>query len=551
MAAYLRLLIQNRLAAFKPGSYTKDGKSKLIAVLKVIGFGLLMLLLYGSIAFMEYMLFDLLNGIGQGKAVVGLALLGCTMVTLFYGFFHVNGSLFFSKDTSFLAAMPLRSRTVLTGKMLSIAAGEAGVSLLFCAPLVIGYGIASHAGIAYYLKSFLTFALVPVLPLTAAMLLSFVLIRISALWKRREGVTTILAFVVFAGIMVAEFGLTNLSDDEITKWLLSMLVGKESLAGLLLQKLPWLQWANDGILTAGVNGWALQGLFALVSLAVAAAAVLLMGGGYMKLAIRQSEAIGQVNRGRKRGKESIGERKPVVALMWQEVRDVLTTPVYATNSLFGMIVTPLMICLAMFSSGKVSEFVELRDALNLVPRGAYLAVATGVLGLMGTMCMAASSSVSREGKCHEIRKTYPVSGAMQLRAKVYMGIVFHGAGVMVMAVLLCVLLPEFLMENIMAAVCALPLAFLFSIAGVIVDAHHPKLNWKSETEAIKQNFNTMIGMLLGLVLMALLVGAFVLLMKWGMGWYSAFMVVIGLSLVLNALAFGWLNSRSGKAYLAH
>ena len=551
MAAYLRLLIQNRLAAFKPGSYTKDGKSKLIAVLKVIGFGLLMLLLYGSIAFMEYMLFDLLNGIGQGKAVVGLALLGCTMVTLFYGFFHVNGSLFFSKDTSFLAAMPLRSRTVLTGKMLSIAAGEAGVSLLFCAPLVIGYGIASHAGIAYYLKSFLTFALVPVLPLTVAMLLSFVLIRISALWKRREGVTTILAFVVFAGIMVAEFGLTNLSDEEITKWLLSMLVGKESLAGLLLQKLPWLQWANDGILTAGVNGWALQGLFALVSLAVAAAAVLLMGGGYMKLAIRQSEAIGQVNRGRKRGKESTGERKPVVALMWQEVRDVLTTPVYATNSLFGMIVTPLMICLAMFSSGKVSEFVELRDALNLVPRGAYLAVATGVLGLMGTMCMAASSSVSREGKCHEIRKTYPVSGAMQLRAKVYMGIVFHGAGVMVMAVLLCVLLPDFLMENIMAAVCALPLAFLFSIAGVIVDAHHPKLNWKTETEAIKQNFNTMIGMLLGLVLMALLVGAFVLLMKWGMGWYSAFVVVIGLSLVLNALAFGWLNSRSGKAYLAH
>lgn len=551
MAAYLRLLIQNRLAAFKPGSYTKDGKSKLIAVLKVIGFGLLMLLLYGSIAFMEYMLFDLLNGIGQGKAVVGLALLGCTMVTLFYGFFHVNGSLFFSKDTSFLAAMPLRSRTVLTGKMLSIAAGEAGVSLLFCAPLVIGYGIASHAGIAYYLKSFLTFALLPVLPLTVAMLLSFVLIRISALWKRREGVTTILAFVVFAGIMVAEFGLTNLSDEEITKWLLSMLVGKESLAGLLLQKLPWLQWANDGILTAGVNGWALLGLFALVSLAVAAAAVLLMGGGYMKLAIRQSEAIGQVNRGRKRGKESTGERKPVVALMWQEVRDVLATPVYATNSLFGMIVTPLMICLAMFSSGKVSEFVELRDALNLVPRGAYLAVATGVLGLMGTMCMAASSSVSREGKCHEIRKTYPVSGAMQLRAKVYMGIVFHGAGVMVMAVLLCVLLPDFLMENIMAAVCALPLAFLFSIAGVIVDAHHPKLNWKTETEAIKQNFNTMIGMLLGLVLMALLVGAFVLLMKWGMGWYSAFMVVIGLSLVLNALAFGWLNSRSGKAYLAH
>lgn len=551
MAAYLRMLMQNRLAAFKPGSYTKDGKSKLVAVLKVIGFGLVMLLLYGSIAFMEYMLFDLLNGIGQGKAVIGLALLGCTMVTLFYGFFHVNGSLFFGKDTSFLAAMPIRSSTVLTGKMLSIAAGEAGVSLLFCAPLVIGYGIASHAGVVYYLKSLLAFALVPVLPLTVAMLLSFVLIRISALWKRREGVTTILAFVMFAGILAAEFGLARFSDEDITKWLLSMLVGKESLAGLMLRKLPWLQWANDGILTAGANGWALLGLFALVSLAVAVVAVLLMGGRYMKLAIRQSEAIGQVNRGRRRGKESNGERKPVVALMWQEVRDVLTTPVYATNSLFGMIVTPLMILLAMFSSEQVGEFVELKDALSLVPRGAYLAVATCVLGLMGTMCMAASSSVSREGKCHELRKTYPVSGAMQLRAKVYMGVLFHGAGALLLTVLLCALLPDFWMENVLAAVCALPLAFLFSLAGVIMDAHHPKLNWKTETEAIKQNFNTMIGMLLGLVLLALLVGAFILLMKWGMGWYSAFLAVMGLSLILDALALSWLNGRSGKAYLAH
>jgi len=550
MAAYLRMLMQNRLAAFKPGSYAKEGKSKVLAVLKVVGFALLMLCLYGSIAFIEYMMFDLLHGMGQGKAVIGLALLGCTMITLLYGFFHVNGTLFFSKDTQFLSALPVRSHTVLTGKMLSVAVGEAGVSLLFCAPLVICYGIASGAGIAYYVKSFLAFALVPVLPLIVAMLLSFVLIRISALWKRREGVTTILTFVFLIAILAAEFSLQTINEDEITKWLLSLLTGRNSLANLLLRNIPWLQWANNGILTAGADGWWLLGLFVLVSLAVAALAIWLLGGSYMKLAVRQSEAIGQINRGRKRAKESTGERKPVVALLWQEVRDVLTVPVYATNSLTGMIVMPLMICLALLSPGEAGGMGEIKELLRFVPGGAYVAVATGVLGLMGAMCMASSSAVSREGKCHELRKTYPVSGAVQLRAKAYMGMVLNAVGMVLVLILLCVLLPDFWLESIVATLCALPLAFLLSIVGVIVDAHHPKLNWKTETEAIKQNFNTMLGMLLSLVLMALLVGAFALLMKWGLGWYGSLAVTILLSLALNALSLIWLNSLAAKAYLA-
>lgn len=551
MAAYLRMLMQNRLAAFKPGSYAKNGKSKVVAVLKVVGFALLMLLLYGSIAFLEYMVFDLLNGVGQGKAVIGLALLGCTMITLLYGFFHVNGTLFFSKDTQFLAALPIRSHTVLTGKMLSVAVGEAGVSLLFCAPLVVSYGITSSAGIAYYLKSFLAFALVPVLPLIIAMLLSFVLIRISALWKRREGVTTILTFVLMIGILAAEFSLQAISEDEISKWLLSLLIGRQSLANLLLRNIPWLQCANDGILAAGINGWRLVGLFALVSLAVAVLVVWLLGGSYMKLAIRQSEAIGQINRSRRRGKEHLGERKPVAALLWQEVRDVLTVPAYATNSLTGMIVMPLMICVAMFSSGEAGGLNEIKELLGLVPNGAYLAVATGVLGLMGAMCMASSTAVSREGKCHELRKTYPVSAGMQLRAKVYMGMVFNVAGMLLVLILLCVLLPEFWVENIVATLCALPLAFLLSIVGVIVDAHFPKLNWKTEIEAIKQNINAMIGMLLSLVLIALLVGAFFLLMKWNVGWYGSLAIVLLLSLTLDTLAVLWLNSKAAKAYLVH
>lgn len=550
MLAYLRLLAKNRLAAFKGNGSGKKGKNAFLSVLKVIGIALASLLIYGSIVFLEYILFDLLNGMHQGHTVIGLALLGATMITLIYGFFQLSGTLFFSRDTSFLAALPLTSRTVFTVKLLSVIAGEAGVSLMFCTPLIICYGVAEGLGIGYYLKSLITFGLAPLIPLTVGTLLSFALIRISGLWKRREGVTTIFSVVLCMAIVLGELSLQSMSEDEIVRWMFSLVTGQRSLTQMLLRNLPWLQWGHEGILTAGGAGWLQTGLFVLVSVAVMALVILLLGGGYMKLAVRQGEAIGAVNRGRKRFKGRDGERSPLRALVMQEVRDVLSVPVYATNCLIGMLMMPVMMIGMMLSSAEMG-IGQLSQLATLIPQGAFLAGATGVFALTGAMCEAASTAVSREGRTHELRKTYPVSGALQLQAKVYMGVLFHAAGVVLIAVVLCFLLPAFWLQILAAALCSVAMAFLFSLVGVILDAHRPKLNWKTETEAVKQNFNGMIAMLLSMVLVALLVGGYILLIKWDLGWYGAFAVVMALCLLLDILLMMWLNRRSGKAYLAH
>jgi ABC-2 type transport system permease protein len=229
---------------------------------------------------------------------------------------------------------------------------------------------------------------------------------------------------------------------------------------------------------------------------------------------------------------------------------VLSVPVYSTNCLIGMLMMPVMLIGAMLSTAETG-LGELSQLAAMIPRGAFLAGATGVFALTGAMCEASSTAVSREGRTHELRKTYPVSGALQLQAKVYMGVLFHGAGVALIAAVLCFLLPDFWLEILAGALCSVAMAFLFSLAGVIIDAHHPKLNWKTETEAVKQNFNGMIAMLLSMVLVALLVGAYILLIKWKLGWYGAFAAVMALCLLLDALLMMWLNRRSGKAYLAH
>lgn len=553
MIAYLRLLVQNRASVFRGG--TKDGKpqSKPVKVLKTVGIAVLALVLYASIAMLEYFLFDLLNNIGQGKTVLGLALLGCTMITLIYGFFYVNGLLFFSKDTGFLAAMPITSRNILTCKMLMAAAGEAGVSLLFAAPLVVCYGISEGLGILYYLKSLVVFAAIPLLPLTVGMLLSFVLIRISGLWKRREGVTTLVSFALFALIMIGEFSIGSMEDSEITQWLLSIAVGQRSLAQMLLRNLPWLGWANDGILTAGAAGLGQIALYLLVSLGVFALAVFLLGGGYMKLAIKQEESISRANNTKKRAfKGKDGVRTPMHALVMREIKDVLTVPVYATNCLIGMAVMPIMVAMILFTMSQEGNLGELTALLDIVPKAAYIAVATAAFGFLGSMCEAASTAVSREGAAHELRKTYPLTGGEQLRAKAYMGLVFHMVGVVLITVMLIVLLPGFWMETLAAAVCSVAPAALMSLSSVIIDAYHPRLNWKNETEAVKQNTNALLSMLLNMVVIAVLIGAFVLCFLWlKLDWVGSFAVSMVLAVLLDALLLLWLDRGAAKAYFAH
>lgn len=546
MTAYLRMLTLNRLAAFRPGSYAKEGKSKFVTVLKVIGFGLLMLLLYASVAFLEVMVFDLLHKAGQGQAVIGLGLLGCTLITLVYGFFNINGVLFFSRDTSFLASLPLSSRTIMTGKVLTTAAGEAGISLLFGLPLIVCCGVTSGAGVGFYLKALVAYALVPLVPLAVVTLLSFLLIRVSALWKRREGMTTIISFAFFLVIIIGEMSLQNMDEAEMTKWLLSLVLGQQSLSNMLLRRLPWLRWATNGVLENGALGQLL--LYVLVSVAAIALVVLLLGGSYMKLALRQQEAIGRINSSRKRvrGKEDV--RKPVIALMWQEIRDVLTVPVYATNCLIGLLMMPLMAGMILFTLNHEGVVGELLELVKLAPAGLVLAVLTAVFGLAGSMNEATSTAVSREGKRHELRKTYPLSGAEHLCAKTLMGLVFHGVVILAMAVVVLVLFPSFWKEVLLAVVCSLPLAYLLSTLGLVVDVVHPKLNWKTETEAIKQNFGAMIAMLINLVVMALLIGLYVLLVVKGMDLYWAFAIAMALALLMCAAVYLWLEKVGAKRY---
>lgn len=551
MLAYLRLMLQNRIASMRPRNLQREGRGKLKVGMSYLGYGLLALFLYGMVIFLEMMLFEAGISIGEPRAIIAIAFLLCTAVTLIYGFFNVVGLLFFNKDNGFIAALPVSSRGVLTAKLATVLVGEIGLTLAIGVPLIIRYGIHMELGVAYYLRALLCMAFVPMVPIAVAVLISFLLIRVSALWKRRESMTIVMTFLLMAGLIGVQMNLgMNISDEQMGSMMTSMLFGRFSLTEMVLGAYPPLRWLTDAITGGGFAAWGWALMFAGISVAALGLMIWLFGGGYLRLALRQEETLRRANAGAKRSRGKDRVRKPFWALYRQEMREVITVPVYATNCLTGSVMFPVIIVVMLMSmQNNFGEGLTLVQAfLPLLPHELYLSIAAGVLCFTTTMGLAVATAVSREGKQHDFRRVMPVSGSTQLMAKLLMGMTYNCVTTVFTAVALWVLLPPFWAETLLALLISQLFSLMWCTAGLLLDVYHARLKWKTETEAVKQSMNSLFSMLIGFAMVALLVGAYLLCMELGLSMNQALAVIVLLMALADFALVKWLRSKGSMTY---
>lgn len=550
MWAYYKLLLRDRLIALKPGGARREGQRAWAAMLGWASMALLFLVLYALAVLFEMALYQKAEEIGEPQAVIALLFLLCTMMTLLYSFFYVISLLFFSKDTAFLGALPIPSRAVLASKLATVLLGEAGLTALICIPLLIRYGVGIGAGVGYYVRSLLGILFIPMIPVAFTTLLSFALIRVSALWKRREGVTTILSFVLVGAIIAVQMNLNmRVDEDQMMQTVIGLLLGNGSLTELMLGAYPPLQWLTHATSGAGWYAWGQAALFAGASVAALALVVGLVGGSYMRLALRQAENIQLINNGKRRRRKAVRVHKPFWALYRQELREVLTVPTYATNCLTGVVMFPVLLVVMFISIGNNLDGELLSDVVtNFLPGGLYLAVAAVFLSFTSTMGLAVSTAVSREGARHDMRRVYPVSGAVQLGAKLLMGLTFNAAAALVSAAALLILLPAQWLETLAALAVSQLFSLMWCMLSLLMDVYNPKLKWKTEAEAVKQSTNAMLSMFGGMLILSILTGAAVLLIHWGLPLSAALVAVIALLALVDIGLWLLTSRRAARRY---
>lgn len=181
----------------------------------------------------------------------------------------------------------------------------------------------------------------------------------------------------------------------------------------------------------------------------------------------------------------------------KECRTFFHNPVYVINGLFGIFITPFLLPLS-FRISTTAESIEQIRALVAAPEFSFYAVlsALAVIALTSSINVVASSSFSREGANFWIAKLIPYPLRQQASVKALFSTSISVVGILVNCLIFKVCFHySFIQIGVIAFVGTL-FAALWNGIGVFIDLKHPKLDWTNETEAIKQNVNVILSILL-------------------------------------------------------
>lgn len=527
--ALLRLQLLSRYADLKPRNLKTQLKEKKA---RTIGTAIGVLVLIGYLAAILYIveskMLDILIPMRMADLMVTLVVLLATVGTLVMAFFFVLSSLYLGRDAAVLAAMPLRSRTILSAKLTQVWVSETCIDALLILPTCILYGVRTGASAGFYLRLIPVWLLVSILPICIIAFLSSLLIRLSSLWKHRELLLTASGILLFVAYMILMMNLGGITGDatEGGEMLKNLLLSNTSRIETLTKYFPPAAWAAEGML--GLN----YGMFAvwiLISLAAPVLTVWLLGYGYRRLSMLQSET--PEGTGKKRtGKESFTSASQLKACCVREFKSILRVPSYATNILpvsFMPLLMVVMICIiggrAAGENGEVFKML-LRELDPTIVMG----ILTAVMAYMAGINPALSTAVSREGKAHDFLTALPVSAQTMVLAKLIVGFGLSAVGVVAAAVALLVFFPEFKLCILLATVLCLLFSYATAALALSRDVRKPKLDWVTEQEAVKQNFGVLISLLISWGILILLAGITYLFIRWNLDMLVVFAILAAL-----------------------
>ncbi|MCL1963950.1 MAG: hypothetical protein FWF69_02680, partial [Firmicutes bacterium] len=467
------------------------------------------------------------QALGLEVLMLGGMLLASMVLVFFLGMIYLLGVLFFSKDTEFLAALPIPERTVFAAKFSQVLLGEIASSAVILLPSFIVYGVMTNAGALYWVLAVIALPLAPCIPLALSALASLLLMRCNALWRRRDLMTVIGSVMLLVAIMAGQMLLTSKMPDTMDTEKLMELVSNSSYAlRMAVSVFPPSGWAAEGMTGKPVQFV----LFAAVSFAALALVMWAAGRLYYSGAKAQLETSAKGRHVELSG-AVMRRRSAIGSLFAREWRTVLRSPVYVLNGLIAIVLGPLMLILFKFMPGASSGGAEM-DALFALLEGTadtrlILLILAGLFMVIGTLNPAVTTSVSREGKGFYLMRIIPVTSFRQVGAKFLFGVSVSGLAMLMMSVV-SVMVMGFSWQVVLQAFA---LGLLGSVApmalSMIPDVLRPKLLWNSETEAIKQNMNSILGMVIGWGYIALLGFASFKMVEGGMGMGMLLGVLVG------------------------
>ncbi len=431
---------------------------------------------------------------GQPQLVITTAFVSCSLLVLLLGVAYVLSVFYFSNDLDFLVPLPLHPYQILAAKTVVVWVSQLIIIAPFFWLAAILYGVREGAAWTFYLLSVAVYLVLPLIPTAIITILIMLMMRLSNLSRHKDAMRLAGMFLLTIGIVVVTVVMSRVPPGHEAEFIQRILAQEEGLIIQAARVYPPALWGTRALTATGFPQILNLGLTVLSSVAFVAAALAaaqrwflagLIGSGETVTSSTQAGAVS----------DFAMSKHPIITIMQKEMKMLVRTPIYLFNSLGIVLILPLLWLIPLIFTGGLN-LDTLRGFLGgqeaLLPL-----IGVGFVATMALVAPASSSSFSREGKHIWIAKTMPVHARVQVQGRLLQGYVAT-AWCIPFVVLFGLTLADWTLPQLLVVVAmGLLVSFPLILANLLVDLINPHLKWENPQQAIKQNLNVLIGLIVG------------------------------------------------------
>ena len=178
---------------------------------------MIFIIIMSAVASYAYMFAVPLSKVGLTYVMLTLFIIFVTVTTFMEGIYKSQGILFEAKDNDILFSLPIDKSKIFFIRMFKLLVFQIMYNSTFILPAFIVYIFFENPGVNFYIISFLMLILIPIIPTVLGATIGYIVKAISARFKSKKIVQTVLSIVTFFGIFYLSYNIQGLIENSAEK----------------------------------------------------------------------------------------------------------------------------------------------------------------------------------------------------------------------------------------------------------------------------------------------------------------------------------------------
>jgi ABC-2 type transport system permease protein len=490
LISLIKATMTSNMQIFKINTKGKKGKTNIMLV------SLIAIYLMGAIFGYAWYFLDKLSQANIEYLLLPLAVFFISLFTIVEGIYKCGPLVFNCKDDQLLLSLPIKKNTVLFIRLFKFYVFELMFNTLFLLPVLLAYIIfVKVTSISFYIATIIMLLLLPVIPIVISCILGFISSYISSKFKYKNVIEIIMSFIYLLfflyvysqGSKIMNYIMNNASNinDMITKiyypaGIYSKLVTNFNIVDLLL--------------------------FIVINISILVVSIYILSLFYFKI----NSNLKEITKTKSNNKElKIKTNTKTVSLIKKELNSFFNIPIFIVNAGFGMVLYIVMCIVIITKFDGIINMINSTGLINISDSLIYNNMPLIIfllISLTAYTTSITSSMVSLEGKNINILKSLPLSVKKILRSKILACMLITTPVLVFGCIALIIKFKVNIINGVMLIILSVLIPLVNHFIGLIVNLKHPKLDFESPTDVIKQSASVFISSMIGVLLLLASIG---------------------------------------------